>query len=74
VMPDLVEENLQLAQDRLEALGSYILNQEDALGLGRIQVVDSNWKVCSQRPAQGTRISVNDEVTLFAAKLDEDCP
>jgi hypothetical protein len=74
IMPDLVGQDLQLAQDRLQALGSYNLDQEDALGLGRIQVIDSDWKVCSQTPDAGTQFPKDKRVTLFAAKDEEDCP
>src|SRR5450759_918961 len=52
-MPNLVGENLQLAQDKLQALGSYLMDQQDAAGLGRIQVLDTNWRVCTQKPAPG---------------------
>ncbi|MGH8825174.1 MAG: hypothetical protein ACRDVN_11940 [Jiangellaceae bacterium] len=54
-MPDLVGMNLQLAQDTLQALGSYLLDQEDASGLDRLQIIDSNWQVCAQEPHQEAR-------------------
>ncbi len=73
-MPKLVGENLQLAQDRLQARGSYVLTQEDALGLNRFQVLDSNWKVCSQKPRAGKRVPVDRLVVLDAVKLTESCP
>jgi hypothetical protein len=74
VMPGLVGQNLQLAQDRLQALGSYVLNQEDALGLDRFQIIDSNWKVCRQTPQEGAVLPMDTRVTLYAVKLDETCP
>ena len=72
-MPALVGMNLQLAQDTLQSLDSYLLVQEDAAGLGRFQVVDSNWKVCTQDPAPGDVVPISTLVTLAAVKLDETC-
>ena len=73
-MPSLVGENLQLAQDKLQALGSYVLDQEDAAGLGRMQVLDSNWQVCEQNPAPGKTVPVETIVLLTSVKLAEQCP
>lgn len=72
-MPSLVGQNLQLAQDKLQALGSYSLRQEDASGLERFAVLDSNWQVCRQAPKPGKRVSVDKTVTLWSVKLDESC-
>ena len=74
VMPELVGMNLQDAQDRLQSLGSYVLDQEDASGLGRIQILDSNWVVCRQSPAPGTDVGLDEVVTLWSVKIDETCP
>lgn len=73
-MPPLVGMNLQEAQDQLQSLGSFVLNQEDASGQGRMQLIDSNWKVCSQDPAAGALISITTTVTLRAVKNEETCP
>lgn len=73
-MPGLVGMNLQLAQDTLQAEGSYLMDQTDASGLGRFQVDDSNWQVCAQSPAAGAEVPVDAMVTLAAVKLDESCP
>jgi nucleoid-associated protein YgaU len=73
-MPDVVGVNLQLAQDRLQALGSYLLDQEDAAGLNRLQVNDSNWKVCAQKPAPGKTVPLETMVLLTSVKLAEQCP
>jgi hypothetical protein len=73
-MPSLVGSNLQDAQDRLQSLGSYVLDQEDASGLDRFQVLDANWKVCAQTPAAGTRTPTSAAVLLEAVKLHESCP
>ena len=73
-MPNLVGENLQLGQDKLQALGSYLMDQEDAAGLSRLQVNDSNWKVCKQSLAPGTKAPTETVVVLSAVKLSEQCP
>lgn len=74
VVPKLVGEVLQDAQDKLQSLGSYYLQQDDAKDLGRFAFIDSNWKVCSQKPTAGKRISTSDLVTLRSVKLNENCP
>lgn len=73
-MPKLVGVNLQLAQDTLQSLGSYVLDQEDASGLERFKVNDSNWKVCSQKPKAGASVPIETVVLLSSVKLAEDCP
>jgi hypothetical protein len=73
-MPNLMGQNLQLGQDKLQARGSYLLDQQDAAGLSRIQVVDSNWTICTQRPAPGKRVPVGTVVVLASVKLSEQCP
>lgn len=73
-MPRVVGMNLQLAQDLLQSMGSYLMDQTDAAGLGRWQIIDSNWKVCRQSPAAGKIISQSITVTLASVKLAETCP
>jgi hypothetical protein len=71
-MPGLV--GMMDAQDKLQSLGSYMLDQQDATGLDRMQVLDSNWKVCSQDPAPGARVPSSATVSLASVKLSESCP
>lgn len=73
-MPNVKGMNLQLAQDLLQAKGSYFVDQEDALGLSRFQLVDSNWKVCRQSPKSGAKTATSAIVTLTSVKLTERCP
>jgi hypothetical protein len=73
-MPNLVGKNLQAAQEQLQALGSSVLDQKDASGQGRTQVVDSNWKVCEQEPAAGQQVPTTTTVVLSSVKSDEYCP
>ena len=74
VMPDVIVLSLQDAQDQLQALGSFLMNQEDATDQGRTQINDSNWTVCTQDPAPGTVHSKLAIVTLYSVKKDEACP
>ncbi|MBT0772727.1 PASTA domain-containing protein [Kineosporia sp. J2-2] len=73
-MPDVVGGNLQQAQDELQSRGSYLLDQVDATSQHRFQLLDSDWKVCHQSPAAGTRTLKTSLVRLEAVKLDENCP
>lgn len=73
-MPRLVGKNLQDAQDELQSLGSFFVDQQDASGLGRLQLVDSNWKVCRQKPAAGKAVPLSAIVVLASVKLNERCP
>lgn len=74
VMPNLVGQNLQDAQDQLQALDSFLLTQTDATGMERYQVLDSNWRVCYQKPRPGVRTPTSALVELGAVKLEESCP
>lgn len=72
-MPRVVGMNLQLAQDLLQSKGSYILDQVDHKGLLRLQVLDSNWKICKQTPGAGKVVFASTVVTLSSVKLTERC-
>ncbi|PIB03944.1 MULTISPECIES: PASTA domain-containing protein [Streptomyces] len=71
-LPDLAGQDLQAAQDEAQAAGFYVLDDQDASGQNRLQVMDRNWTVCSQEPAPGTH-PTDTPVTLFAVKDDETC-
>ena len=73
VMPKLVGVNLQLAQDTLQSKGSYLMDQKDHKGLSRLQIFDSNWKVCAQSPAAGKKVPTSTIVVLSSVKLSESC-
>lgn len=72
-LPDLVGMVLQDAQDKAQAAGFYGLEDRDAL-YDRLQVLDSNWKVCEQDPEPGRYNPENTTVILYSVKLDESCP
>jgi hypothetical protein len=74
MMPSVVGMVLQDAQDLVQSQGSYLMDQVDASGAGRIQFFDNNWKVCSQEPSAGSPLSTIDIVTLRSVKLDQSCP
>lgn len=71
-LPDLVGEGLQSAQDAAQAAGFYNLTSHDALGRDRHQILDRDWKVCSQNPRSGTH-DTSTRIDLGAVKLDESC-
>jgi hypothetical protein len=74
IMPKVTGMNLQLAQDLLQSKGSYLMDQQDAAGLNRWQIIDSAWKVCSQSPSAGKKVPTSTMVVLKNVKLTENCP
>lgn len=73
VLPDMVGKGLQSAQDQAQAAGFYHLTSHDALGRGRNQIFDRNWKVCAQTPKPGKR-ATDTEIDFSTVKLTETCP
>lgn len=73
-VPNFVGMGLQSAQDTAQAAGFYALTSHDALGRGRMQALDRNWKVCSQSIAAGKSVSTDTELDFGAVKLEETCP
>ncbi|MBQ1090650.1 PASTA domain-containing protein [Streptomyces sp. B93] len=71
-LPNLVGKDLQAAQDEAQAAGFYVLDDQDASGQNRLQILDRNWTVCSQEPDPGTH-PTDTLVTLYAVKDDETC-
>lgn len=77
VMPDLVGRDLQQAQDEMQKLTGnpvFITRSHDATGQKRNQVVDSNWRVCSQNVALGGQVTADSTVDFGAVKQGESCP
>jgi hypothetical protein len=72
-LPNLVGTGLQTAQDTAQAAGFYHLVSHDSLGRARHQILDRDWKVCSQTPAAGQH-DTSATVDLGAVKLAESCP
>ncbi|MGX1547951.1 hypothetical protein [Streptomyces adustus] len=73
-VPNFVGMGLQSAQDKAQAAGFSALTSHDALGRARMQVLDRNWKVCSQNIPAGKAASTGTELDFGAVKLEEDCP
>ncbi|MET9757681.1 hypothetical protein ABZ016_01270 [Streptomyces sp. NPDC006372] len=72
-LPDTAGKGLQSAQDQAQGAGFYSLTSHDALGRGRMQAFDRNWKVCAQSPKAGEH-PTDVKVDFAAVKLEEDCP
>ena len=73
VMPDVVCQNLQDAQDEIQRAGVFFSRSDDASGKGRAQVLDRNWIVVSQTPAPGSPVSEG-EAILSVVKIGEPAP
>lgn len=70
-MPDFSGKSVKSARAALDSGTS--ITVKDALPDDRWVVMESNWKVCTQKPAAGT--SVNGRpVTFTAVKFEEQCP
>jgi hypothetical protein len=76
-MPNEVGANLQTAQDDIQRVSGnplFITSSEDATGAGRHQILDRNWKVCSQNVPTGTSVDQSADIIFGAVKLTESCP
>jgi hypothetical protein len=71
VVPDLVGQDHQLAQDTLQAEGFYFIDERDCSGQDRLLLWDRNWTVVEQDPPGGTEASIDDTVTLCSVKDGE---
>lgn len=77
-MPNFVGMNLQDAQNKVQTYGVFYSKSHDLNG-SRMQMLDSNWKVCDQNIKPGTKIqgSADDyegEIDFGTVKVEEDCP
>ncbi|MEV6116261.1 PASTA domain-containing protein [Streptomyces sp. NPDC052109] len=73
-VPSFVGMGLQSAQDTAQEAGFHSLKSHDSLGRARHQILDRDWKVCSQNVKAGTVASANTELDFGAVKLTETCP
>ncbi|MGQ4487150.1 PASTA domain-containing protein [Streptomyces sp. SAS_281] len=73
-VPDFVGMGLQSAQDAAQAKGFYALTSHDSAGRDRMQLLDRNWKVCSQNVPAGTSVSSTTTLDFGAVKTEESCP
>ncbi|WP_175411015.1 PASTA domain-containing protein [Streptomyces sp. TRM64462] len=72
-LPSFVGMGLQSAQDKAQELGFHSLTSHDALGRGRNQISDRNWKVCNQTPQPGGH-PTDTRIDFGTVKLRETCP
>lgn len=76
-MPDEVGTNLQDAQDDIQDITGnplFVSHSRDATGDGRFQILDRDWKVCSQNVAPGAKFSAIGHIVFSVVKDYEDCP
>nr|WP_234444407.1 PASTA domain-containing protein [Streptomyces sp. NRRL F-525] len=73
-VPHFVGMGLQSAQNAAQKQGFYSLKSHDSLGRNRHQILDRDWKVCSQNVKAGTTTSTDTQLDFGAVKLDETCP
>ncbi|MEU1272996.1 PASTA domain-containing protein [Streptomyces sp. NPDC005799] len=73
-VPAFTGMGLQSAQDAAQAAGFYSLDSHDSLGRDRMQILDRDWKVCSQNVKAGTKVATDTKLDFGAVKLKETCP
>jgi beta-lactam-binding protein with PASTA domain len=73
-VPNFVGMGLQSAQDTAQSHGFYSLKSHDSAGRDRLQILDRDWKVCSQNIKAGTAAATDSELDFGAVKLTETCP
>lgn len=70
-MPNFAGKSVKAARASLDSSTS--ITVKDATGDGRLIVVESNWQVCTQKPAAGAKLS-GQPVEFTAVKYGETCP
>lgn len=73
-VPNFIGMGLQSAQDTAQAAGFYSLASHDSLGRARNQILDRDWKVCTQSVKAGKTVPTDTELDFGAVKLKETCP
>ena len=72
VVPDMVGENYQDAQDRWRAAGLVVAPADDATGATRLPLIDSNWYVVSQDLEGGSKVAKGSLITATVKKYTDD--
>ncbi|MCK1796959.1 hypothetical protein MTQ01_13225 [Streptomyces sp. XM4193] len=70
-MPDFSGKSLRAARGALDETSG--ISTEDATGEKRLIVLESNWRVCTQKPAAGEALEGR-PVSFTAVKFGETCP
>lgn len=76
-MPNLIGQDLQAAQNAIQALTDYKVffsGSKDLTGEGRMQMNDRNWQVCTSTPAAGSLLTEQTSVEFGVVKESESCP
>ena len=76
-MPNEVGVNLQQAQNDIQKLTGdliFFTSSHDVSGQGRHQILDKDWKVCSQNIPAGSPITIGSKIDFGTVKLAESCP
>lgn len=75
-MPNEVGKVLQSAQDDIQRVSGdpvFVTHSHDLRG-SRFQILDRDWKVCTQNVPPGTKASAIEHIDFGVVKLDESCP
>jgi hypothetical protein len=75
-MPNEVGRVLQDAQDDIQRVSGdpvFFSHSHDLLG-SRFQILDRDWKVCTQNVAPGQTVSAIGHIDFGVVKLSESCP
>jgi hypothetical protein len=75
-MPNELGHVLQNAQDNLQRVSGdpvFVSHSHDLLG-DRFQILDSDWQVCTQNVAPGTRVGQFAHIDFGVVKTYEQCP
>jgi hypothetical protein len=77
-MPNLIGQNLQAAQDAIQALTSdavFFSSSTDLTGRGRHQILDRDWQVCSSTPPPGQSFTTGASIDFGVVRISsESCP
>lgn len=77
LMPNEVGKTLQAAQDDVQRVSgnpAFYTSSTDAKGANRLQVLDSNWLVCSQNEPAGSKQGQASLISFAVVKIGEECP
>jgi hypothetical protein len=75
-MPNEVGKDLQSAQDDIQRVSGdpvFFSHSHDVLG-SRMQILDRDWKVCTQNLAPGRKAGSAEHIDFGVVKSSESCP
>jgi hypothetical protein len=77
MMPDLIGQDLQGAQDAIQSLTDSAVaytDSKDLSGQDRMQVSDRHWRVCTSSPSPGETFTADTEIEFGVVRIEEICP